>query len=125
MCTVTVLPGDVWRFTELLTSSDTPDVGTAMESVDTRFVVEPLVARVHIALDSDDLEAAVAMITRLRARAVGVRGHLMIRRAAPELKERAAVWGDLEPPVVRLMERLKQTFDPDRRLSPGRFVASL
>jgi len=96
-----------------------------MESTDTRFVVEPLVARIHIAIDTDDLQAVVAMITLLRALAGSVRGHLMIRRASPELKERLGVWGDMDPPVVRLMERLKQTFDPDRRLSPGRFVGRL
>ena len=124
-CTVTVLPGDVWRFADVLTNPDIPDIRNPVGSIRIRFVVEPLVSRMHIAIDTDDLPAAARMITRLRSVAESLRGHLMIRRAAPELKKLAGVWGTLDPPVVRLMERLKQTFDPDRRLSPGRFVAGL
>jgi len=45
-------------------------------------------------------------------------------KAPPELKRAVDAWG---PPgdALGLMRRVKERFDPDRRLSPGRFVGGI
>ncbi len=116
LCTLTVLPNDMRRFVELL--SNASEVGI-------RFVVEPFVARFHVALTADELKPLAKTISRLRALAEEAHGHLMLRRATPELKRLVGVWGDIKPPVARLMEGLKKAFDPGSVLCEGRFVAGL
>ena len=51
-------------------------------------------------------------------------GSLVLVKAPPELKRAVDVWG---PPgdTIALMRRVKERFDPDRRLSPGRFVGGI
>lgn len=43
---------------------------------------------------------------------------------APTLKARLPVWG-ADPSVLDLMREVKQSFDPDHRLNPGRFIAGI
>jgi glycolate oxidase FAD binding subunit len=119
MCTLTVLPSDMARFVELLSDA------AAWDDVSIRFVVEPFVTRFHIALAAEELKPLAKTISRLRTLAKEAHGHLMLRRATPELKRLAGVWGDIKPPVARLMERLKMAFDPGCVLCAGRFVADL
>jgi glycolate oxidase FAD binding subunit len=52
------------------------------------------------------------------------RGHAIIASAPAALKQSLDVWG-APPPTLALMRRIKQQFDPDGILSPGRFVAGL
>jgi len=47
----------------------------------------------------------------------------LVVQAAPSML-RVDPWGP-PPPTFPLFERLKQNFDPDRRLNPGRFVGGL
>ncbi|MFC4560836.1 FAD-binding oxidoreductase [Nocardiopsis mangrovi] len=67
--------------------------------------------------------AARAAITGGSAGAPG--GALTVRRAAPALLERggADLWGDV--PGLALMRAVKDRFDPDRLLSPGRFAGGI
>ena len=46
---------------------------------------------------------------------------LTIEQAPPELKRRIDIWGPAGP-GARLMRRIKDEFDPNRTLNPGRFV---
>jgi hypothetical protein len=119
MCTLTVLPSDMARFVGLLSDA------SAWDDVEIRFVVEPFVTRFHVALTAEDLKPLAKTISRLRSLAEQAHGHLMLRRATPELKRLAGVWGDIKPPVARLMESLKRAFDPGCVLCEGRFVAGL
>jgi glycolate oxidase FAD binding subunit len=119
LCTLTVLPNDMRRFVELLSNA------AAWDEVGIRFVVEPFVARFHVALTADELKSLAKTISRLRALAEEAHGHLMVRRATPELKRLVGVWGEIKPPVARLMEGLKKAFDPGSVLCKGRFVAGL
>ncbi len=61
-----------------------------------------------------------------------------LRHALDQLKARAVVtvapagdglteprWGAIQPAVLRLMRRVKDQFDPEHRLSPGRFVGGM
>ena len=67
---------------------------------------------------------AVAAIREQRQRLAARGGSLVLVKAPPELKRAADVWG---PPgdAVGLMRRVKERFDPERRLSPGRFVGGI
>jgi glycolate oxidase FAD binding subunit len=74
--------------------------------------------------DSPVFPMAVRGITGARERLAARGGSLVLVKASPELKRAVDVWG---PPgdAVGLMRRVKERFDPDRRLSPGRFVGGI
>jgi glycolate oxidase FAD binding subunit len=74
--------------------------------------------------DSPAFPMAVAAIGELRKRVAARGGRLVLVKAPPELKRAVDVWG---PPgdTIGLMRRVKERFDPDRRLSPGRFVGGI
>jgi glycolate oxidase FAD binding subunit len=74
--------------------------------------------------DSPAFPMAVAAIRGQRERLAARGGSLVLVKASPELKRAVDVWG---PPgdAVGLMRRVKERFDPDRRLSPGRFVGGI
>lgn len=63
-------------------------------------------------------------IGQLRALAVNDKGSLVITSAPTALKSRISVWGDARPDL-RLMETLRQRFDPQNTLVKGRFVGGL
>jgi glycolate oxidase FAD binding subunit len=50
-------------------------------------------------------------------------GWCVVLGAGPRLRERVDPWGPT--PGLDLMRRVKQRFDPDRRLAPGRFVGGI
>jgi len=74
--------------------------------------------------DSPVFPMAVRGITEARERLAARGGSLVLVKGSPELKRAVDVWG---PPgdAVGLMRRVKERFDPDRRLSPGRFVGGI
>ncbi|RMF20167.1 MAG: FAD-binding oxidoreductase [Deltaproteobacteria bacterium] len=63
----------------------------------------------------------VALLDRLAPLAGG---RLLLERAPTRLKHGLDVWGPL-PPGFDIMRRLKQRFDPDAVLAPGRMVGRL
>jgi glycolate oxidase FAD binding subunit len=74
--------------------------------------------------DSPAFGWAVTAITEARERLAARGGSLVLVKASPELKRAVDVWG---PPgdAIGLMRRVKERFDPGRRLSPGRFVGGI
>lgn len=70
--------------------------------------------------DSDQLAAELA---QLRTIAFQHGGHAVLRCAPPRRKAGLDVWGPV--PALELMRRLKDQFDPDHRLSAGRFVGGI
>jgi glycolate oxidase FAD binding subunit len=50
-------------------------------------------------------------------------GALVVVDAPAEVKAAVDVWGPV--PALELMRRVKEQFDPERRLAPGRFVGGL
>jgi glycolate oxidase FAD binding subunit len=66
----------------------------------------------------------VAALEAVRRDAEAAGGAFVLEAAPVELKQRFDVWGAL-PPAFELMRRLKQQFDPNRTLNPGRFVGGL
>ncbi len=76
------------------------------------------------ALPADADPAAVArLVQQVRAASVEVGGSLVVVDGPPAVKEAVDVWGPV--PALDLMRRVKEQFDPERRLAPGRFVGGL
>jgi len=67
-------------------------------------------------------ENAAALIADARAELERRGGSLVVQAAPREV--RADPWGP-PPPAFVVMRRLKDNFDPDHRLNPGRFVGGL
>jgi MFS family permease len=63
-------------------------------------------------------------IAAARERLAACEGSLVLVKAPPELKRAADAWGPAGD-ALGLMRRVKERFDPDRRLSPGRFVGGI
>jgi glycolate oxidase FAD binding subunit len=72
----------------------------------------------------DQVAAFVGVVAKARAALTARQGTLVIAEAPPALKRAVDVWG---PPgdAVELMRRVKRQFDPDRQMSPGRFVGGI
>ena len=70
-----------------------------------------------------DHQAAAAW-PQLIALAAGRRGHAVMFAAPYQLKVGHDVWG-APPAALPLMRKIKQQFDPDGLLNPGRFIAGL
>lgn len=62
-------------------------------------------------------------VHRLREVAARHDGTVVVVDAPAEVKQDVDVWGPV--PALGLMRRVKEQFDPDRRLSPGRFVGGI
>ena len=75
-------------------------------------------------VDHPAVPRVVQWITETREALAARGGSLVVVKAPPHLKREVDVWG---PPgdALRLMRRVKERFDPDRRLSPGRFVGGI
>ena len=67
-------------------------------------------------------EVAVA-VERLRRVCALHGGSVVVLDAAAPVKEAMDTWGPV--PALDLMRRVKDQFDPDHRLSPGRFVGGI
>jgi glycolate oxidase FAD binding subunit len=78
----------------------------------------------YAALRGGDASALVAAFEEARERLGGRGGSLVALEAPPELKERVDVWGPVGD-AEGLMRRVKERFDPEGTMSPGRFVGGI
>lgn len=76
----------------------------------------PGVGVAHWSIDDD-----AATVPGVRAAAEAARGSLVLMAAPADLVQRAGAWGS-PPETLGIMRRLKQAFDPNNVLNPGRFV---
>ena len=67
--------------------------------------------------------AVRSLVDRLRAACAALGGALIVLDAPPAVKAAVDTWGPV--PALDLMERVKDQFDPERRLAPGRFVGGI
>jgi len=72
---------------------------------------------VYAALDVPDA------LPRLREVAAAHGGTVVVVDAPDDVRSSVDVWGPV--PALALMRRVKEQFDPDRRLAPGRFVGGI
>ena len=73
---------------------------------------------------ADATDRLASAMSQLRALAQSSRGSLVVTRAPAALKARINVWGDARPDL-KLMQTLKQKFDPAGTFVKGRFVGGL
>ncbi|MEE8500934.1 MAG: 2-hydroxy-acid oxidase, partial [Kiloniellales bacterium] len=79
---------------------------------------------IWVALPADDaLEGAGAGLVRAALGAAG--GHATLVRAAEELRAAVPVFQPQEPAKAALTARVKDGFDPNRVLNPGRMYAGV
>lgn len=76
----------------------------------------------HLRLAPDGLESG--LVESLRSHCHQARGYLTLLVAPPEVKQQMNIW-DYQGNDLSLMGRVKQQFDPNHRLNPGRFVGGL
>jgi glycolate oxidase FAD binding subunit len=67
---------------------------------------------------------AAARFAQLRSQAAQHKGHVVLVDAPADLKRNLDIWGPT-PAAFFLMRRIKQQFDPQRLMNPGRFVGRL
>lgn len=78
----------------------------------------------HVGLAPEMTPDEVAdVLGRLREVLGRHRGHAIVRYAPEEVRGEIDLWGPV--PALALMRRVKDQFDPDHRLSPGRFVGGI
>jgi glycolate oxidase FAD binding subunit len=70
-----------------------------------------------------DAERMSGLVEEVRAEARNSRGNLVVVEASPDVLRRLDVWGSVS--ALDLMRRLKQRFDPNFTLNPGRFVGGI
>jgi glycolate oxidase FAD binding subunit len=76
------------------------------------------------ALPADADPAAVGqVVTRTREACTAAGGALVVLDGPAGVKAAVDTWGPV--PAIDLMRRVKEQFDPDRRLAPGRFVGGI
>ena len=105
-----------------LLPSRVPSFVRAMEGSEGLLDVAPLVGEVTCILVKKENQQAWADQAMTSARRHG--GHAEITGCSPQLKREIDVFGP-PPPSFPLMRAIKQQFDPNNILSPGRFVGRL
>lgn len=77
---------------------------------------------VHAALSADtSTERVAAVVGAVRRVLLARGGTCLVLSAPPEVREAVDLWGDM--PSLPMLRRVKQRFDPQNRLAPGRLPA--
>jgi glycolate oxidase FAD binding subunit len=69
------------------------------------------------------VDAVAAVVGRTRAVCTEHGGALVVLESPAEVQAAVDTWGPV--PAIDLMRRVKDQFDPERRLAPGRFVGGI
>jgi len=77
----------------------------------------------YASMSGDEPAAVAPVLTRLREVCGRHGGAVVVLDAPAAVKRTVDVWGPV--PALDLMRRVKDEFDPDRRLAPGRFVGGI
>ena len=121
VCKAAVLPAQV------------PTLSEQIETMRRELALEPLMVS-HLTagivystwpLPQDEgIQRPLDLVTTLRRAVARLGGSLVVEACPPALKEKIDVWG--EPAAdFPLMQRLKEQFDPQGILNPGRFLGRL
>lgn len=96
------------------------DIATRLEGF-RHLVADAASAIVRVLIEADD-DSEIAAADELLAGARVCGGSARVERRPPALRERAATWGDGDAPGLFLMRRIKDEFDPNGILEPGRGI---
>jgi glycolate oxidase FAD binding subunit len=69
------------------------------------------------------VDAVADVVARTRAACAEHGGALVVLEAPAAVQTAVDTWGPV--PAIDLMRRVKEQFDPERRLAPGRFVGGI
>jgi glycolate oxidase FAD binding subunit len=73
--------------------------------------------------DADPAQIA-ASVRRIQTIAASLGGDAIVERCPSPVKNHLDIWGT-QPSGLHIMRRLKQEFDPENVLNPGRFIGGL
>ncbi len=79
---------------------------------------------VEVRCDASDPVSMTKLLDGLCAEVHSLQGTLVVQRCPTALKETLDVWGEI-PDALPLMQKIKEKFDPERILNPGRFVGGI
>jgi glycolate oxidase FAD binding subunit len=91
--------------------------------VQTEVVAYPTTGLAYLSIRADDIGAIVSYVLALRTAATRMGGSVVVMSAPTAVKERVDAWGDVS--AIEVMRRLKQHFDPNSTLCPGRFAGGI
>ena len=94
------------------------------DSTDSSLAIIADIAAGAIWIGSNQTKLAAARFAQLRSKAAQHKGHVVLVDAPADLKRNLDIWGPA-PAAFFLMRRIKQQFDPQRLMNPGRFVGRL
>jgi glycolate dehydrogenase FAD-binding subunit len=96
----------------------------AAREVPVRVFCSPAAGVLHAAIPADaGMERVTAIVDTARAVAISHGGYCLVLAAPPHIRDQLDLWGPVDG--VELMRSLKQQFDPDGRLAPGRYVGGI
>ena len=78
----------------------------------------------EVRLDAAGLQPLAAVLQVLRREVERLAGTLTVSQCPVAMKSQLEVWGTVRD-ALPLMQRIKQKFDPDQVLNPGRFVGGI
>ncbi|HEV3155952.1 MAG TPA: FAD-binding oxidoreductase [Candidatus Baltobacteraceae bacterium] len=117
--------GDV-RLKMAVRPRDLPTFADALKEISAELgaacvLTYPSVGIAFVSGELVDSERTAAAIERIRTAAESVEGSLVLERLPETLRGRLDVWGRV-PASSPIMQALKDRFDPDHRMNPGRFI---
>lgn len=83
------------------------------------------VAVLQVALPAGAEPEPVARLVAAVRNGLGSDGAAVVRHAPPPVRAATDLWGPVDAGALALMRRVKDQFDPDRRLAPGRFAGGI
>jgi glycolate oxidase FAD binding subunit len=99
--------------------------GFSRQSAPSRLLLCPGTGRAWAQFAAQTEQEAVGIVNSVRAQAERLGGTLIIEAAPEEWKPALNIWGSLQHTYLPLLQTIKQSFDPNRILSPGRFVGGI
>jgi glycolate oxidase FAD binding subunit len=82
-------------------------------------------AGLHLGLPPGVEPGVVASFLAIVRSGVAPDGSAVVRHAPAGVRDAVDPWGPVHPGALALMRRVKDQFDPDHRLAPGRFVGGI
>ena len=100
-------------------------VGPAAPRAETRLTGCASLGTFRVLVGGASVTELAAVTTRLRAWVGELGGSVTVTRGPAELRRAVDPWGPVEPGAFALMRALRNEFDPERVLNPGRYVGGL